>query len=274
MSKRNLGKIREVVYKACDKAGFEVNDEDIRVEKTKSLDHGHFATNVAMLLAGKTDRKPHDIAKEIIANLDKPFFEKVEVAGPGFINMWIEQKFYTSECKSLTDDFDGYIHDVIGEKDKKTMVIDYSHPNIAKPMGVHHLLSTIIGDSIKRIYKKTGWNVIADNFIGDLGTQFGKLIHAIKKWGNLEEIEKDPIPNLLKLYVQFHFEADKDVELDDEARAEYKKFEEGDPESRKLWKKIIGWSLKDIQPIYDRLGVEFDYMNGESFYEDKMGGDT
>jgi len=271
LPERNLTAIGNAVHKACDKAGFEVARQDIRVEKTKNFDHGHFATNVAMLLAGKTDKKPNDIAKEIIANLDKPFFEKVEIAGPGFINMWVEQKFYSTECKSLIDDFDGYIHDVIGEKGKKTMVIDYSHPNIAKPMGVHHLLSTIIGDSIKRIYKKTGWNVIADNFIGDLGTQFGKLIHAIKKWGNLEEIEKDPIPNLLKLYVQFHFEADKDVELDDEARAEYKKFEEGDPESRKLWKKIIGWSLKEIQPIYDRLGVKFDCMNGESFYEDKMG---
>jgi arginyl-tRNA synthetase len=271
MKERNLTAIGNAVYKACDKAGFELDRQDIRIEKTKNLDHGHFATNVAMLLAGKTDRKPHDIAKEIIANLDNSFFEKVEVAGPGFINMWVEQKFYSTECKSLIDDFDDYIHDVIGEKNKKTMVIDYSHPNIAKPMGVHHLLSTIIGDSIKRIYKKTGWNVIADNFIGDLGTQFGKLIHAIKKWGNLDEIEKDPIPNLLKLYVQFHFEADKDVELDDEARAEYKKFEEGDPESRKLWKKIIGWSLKEIQPIYDRLDVKFDFMNGESFYEDKMG---
>jgi arginyl-tRNA synthetase len=104
-----------------------------------------------------------------------------------------------------------------------------------------------------------------------MGTQFGKLMVAIKQWGNMDDIEKNPIPTLHKLYVQYHMEADKDVELDDEGRAEYKKFEDGDKNSRKLWEKIREWSLKEIQVIYDRLNIDFDYMNGESFYEDKMG---
>jgi len=154
----------------------------------------------------------------------------------------------------------------------KNIVMEYSHPNIGKPMGVHHLLSTVIGDAIKRSYREIGATVVADNFIGDLGTQFGKLIHAVKSWGDLEKIELDPITELLKLYVQFHIEAESDVELDDAARVEYKKLEDGDPENRALWQKIIGWSKAEIQPIYDELDVEFDYMNGESFYEKALPG--
>ncbi|MBI5411966.1 arginine--tRNA ligase [Candidatus Peregrinibacteria bacterium] len=263
--------LRDLVYHAAIKAGFTLQANDIRLERTKTLQHGHFATNLAMNLAGKLSKKPRDVAEAIARELKNPLIQKIEISGPGFINLWIEQKFYTDECHEILNGLDDYINQSLGlDKGNKKMLIDYSHPNIAKPMGVHHLLSTIIGDSIKRIYQAMGWTVVADNFIGDMGTQFGKLIHAIKTWGNLKEIEKDPIPNLLKLYVQFHFEADKDVELDDAARAEYKKFEQGDPESRQLWKKIVRWSFMEIQPVYDRLGVQFDHLNGESFYEDKM----
>jgi arginyl-tRNA synthetase len=150
------------------------------------------------------------------------------------------------------------------------MVIDYSHPNIGKPMGVHHLLSTVIGDSIKRLYRKAGYQVIADNFIGDMGTQFGKLIHAVKTWGDMEKIENNPVPELLKLYVRFHIEAETDEELDQSGRAEYKKLEEGDAENRALLKKIQTWSMAEILALYDELDVEFDHFNGESFYEDKI----
>ena len=269
--KKSLSQIKGAVISAVNAIGFQVSSDDVRIEKTKTLEHGHFATNIALLVAGKNGKKPFEVAKSLVTELQKnSIFSKVEMAGPGFVNMWVEQKMYSGILSGLISDLDGYLKEEIGYESDKTMVIDYSHPNIAKPMGVHHLLSTIIGDSVKKIYKKRGYKVIADNFIGDMGTQFGKLIHAIKKWGNLEEIEKDPIPNLLKLYVQFHFEADKDVELDDEARAEYKKFEEGDKESRELWEKIVKWSMMEIQPIYDRMGISFDHMNGESFYEDKM----
>ncbi|MFH0838397.1 MAG: arginine--tRNA ligase [Patescibacteria group bacterium] len=270
MKKRNLTVIKGVLAEAVKKAGYEADLDQIHVEKIKESKFGDFSTNVAMLLANKGGKRPHDLAAEIVKHANSDLFEKVEVAGSGFINVYLEQKFYTNEAGEWLDCFDGYMKDFFNPAEKKRAVIDYSHPNIAKPMGVHHLLSTIIGDSIKKIYQRYGWEVISDNFIGDMGTQFGKLIHAIKKWGNMDEIEKDPIPALQKLYVQFHVEADKDVELDDEGRAEYRKFEEGDKESRKLWKKIVGWSLMDMQQIYDRLGVKFDHMNGESFYEDKM----
>lgn len=270
MKKRNLHIIKEALFEAVRKTGFEAEFDQINLEKTKDPGHGDFATNIAMLLARNAGRSPQEVAELVVNNIEGKLFEKIEVAGPGFINLWLEQKFYTTEAGEWLSDFDKYLKSSLVLAEKKTIVIDYSHPNIAKPMGVHHLLSTIIGDSIKKTYQRYGWKVVADNFIGDMGTQFGKLIHAIKKWGNLDEIEENPIPTLQKLYVQFHMEADKDVELDDEGRAEYRKFEEGDKESRALWKKIVKWSLADIQQVYNRLDVHFDYMNGESFYEDKM----
>jgi arginyl-tRNA synthetase len=270
MKKRNLDIIREALFKAVKKTGYEVDPDHLHVEKSSDTQFGDFSTNIAMLLAGKAGKRPHEVADEIAKHIESDYFAKVEVANPGFINIWLEQKFYTMQAREWLNDFDDYLKESFNQAEKKRAVIDYSHPNIAKPMGVHHLLSTIIGDSIKKLYIRYGWEVISDNFIGDMGTQFGKLMAAIKKWGNLDEIEKDPIPALQKLYVQFHIEADKDVELDDEGRAEYRKFEEGDKESRKLWKKIVEWSLMDMQQVYDRLSVEFDHMNGESFYEDKM----
>ena len=270
MKQRNLNLIKGVLAEAVKKAGFEMGPDQLHVEKTKEAKFGDFSTNVAMLLSGKAGRRPLHVADEIAKQIDSKLFEKVEVAPPGFINLRLEQKFYTDEAGEWLDDFDKYLKESFALPAKKRAVIDYSHPNIAKPMGVHHLLSTIIGDSVKKIYRRYGWEVISDNFIGDMGTQFGKLMAAIKKWGNMEEIEKDPIPALQKLYVQFHMEADKDVELDDEGRAEYLKFEQGDKAARKLWKRIVEWSLLDMQQIYDRLGVSFDHMNGESFYEDKM----
>ena len=269
MQKRNLSIIQDIVYQAVTKAGFEVNEADIHIDPTKTIEHGHFATNIALLLAGKAGKKPRDVAESLVSHLSSPLFEKIEVAGPGFINFWVEQKFYTTECRSILSDLDDYVQSVL-DVSSGTMVIDYSSPNIAKPLGVHHLLSTIIGDSVKRIYRKGGYKVIADNYLGDIGTQFGKLIYAIKNWGDIVQIEEDPINKLLELYVSFHDQAENDPALDDLAREEFRKFEDGDKENRALWKKIVDWSLLEIMPLYARLGVEFDEMRGESFYEDKM----
>ena len=271
MKKRNLNVIQEKVFKATKKAGFELDIEDIRIDKANTIENGHFACNTAMLLAGKAGKRPRDVAEIIIANLDKTIFEKVEIAGPGFINFWLEHNFYTTECQSLIENFTDYLSDSLDEKGGKTMVIDTSHPNVAKPMGVHHLLSTIIGDSIKKIYKRIGYTVVNDNYLGDWGTQFGKLIYAIHTWGDMKVIEKDTIPELLKLYVKFHDESEKNPELDEFGRAEFKKLEEGDSDNRGLWKFIVEKSMDEFKNIYSRLNIEFDVINGESFYEDKMG---
>jgi len=266
-----LQNIKEIIEKAIIEAGFEIKSIDIHIEKTKNPEHGHFATNTALLIAGKYGIKPRDAAEKIEKYIKADVIEKTAIAGPGFINMWLKTEYYSNICKDMLDDIDSYLKGVIQLEEKQTMMLDYSSPNVAKPLGVHHLLSTIIGDGIKHIYKKVGYNVISDNYLGDMGTQFGKLIFAIKKWGDEKEIAKDPINTLLNLYVLFHNEAEKDSSIEDEARGEFKKFEDGDEINRKWWRKIVDWSLLELKPLYERLDIEFDYMHGESFYEDKMG---
>ena len=229
---------------------------------------GHFATNIALANSKELGVSPAQISRVLAKSLARnDIFESVEVQEPGFINMRLKPQLLLEVMQESHDNVLGGLTDLAqGEK----MVIDYSHPNIGKPMGVHHLLSTVIGDSIKRLYRKAGYQVIADNFIGDMGTQFGKLIHAVKTWGDMEKIENNPVPELLKLYVRFHIEAETDEELDESGRAEYKKLEEGDAENRALLKKIQTWSMAEILALYDELDVEFDHFNGESFYEDKI----
>jgi arginyl-tRNA synthetase len=229
---------------------------------------GHFATNIALANSKELGVSPAQISTVLAKSLaSNNIFESVEVQEPGFINMRLKPQLLLEVMQESHDNVLGGLTDLAqGEK----MVIDYSHPNIGKPMGVHHLLSTVIGDSIKRLYRKAGYQVIADNFIGDMGTQFGKLIHAVKTWGDMEKIENNPVPELLKLYVRFHIEAETDEELDQSGRAEYKKLEEGDAENRALLKKIQTWSMAEILALYDELDVEFDHFNGESFYEDKI----
>ena len=229
---------------------------------------GHFATNIALANSKELGVSPAEISTVLAKSLaSNDIFESVEVQEPGFINMRLKPQLLLEVMQESHDDVLGGLTNLA--QDEK-MVIDYSHPNIGKPMGVHHLLSTVIGDSIKRLYRKAGYQVIADNFIGDMGTQFGKLIHAVKTWGDMEKIENNPVPELLKLYVRFHIEAETDEELDQSGRAEYKKLEEGDAENRALLKKIQTWSMAEILALYDELDVEFDHFNGESFYEDKI----
>lgn len=269
--KNNLNSIKDLVFKAVQSAGFEMSPGKIQLDQTKTLEYGHFASNAALVLAKQAGKNPREVAQKIVEELQKePLFEKVEIAGPGFINLFIEQKFYTEFCQLLNKNFDQYIREELRLSASPKMVIEYSSPNIAKPLGVHHLLSTIIGDSLSKIYMRLGYQVISENYPGDIGTQFGKLICAIKKWGDFDQIAKDPIDELLKLYVKFHDEAEKDSSLEDEGREEYKKFEEGDQESRKMWQQIVDWSMQEIQPLYDRLNIKFDGVHGESFFENKM----
>ena len=152
----------------------------------------------------------------------------------------------------------------------KTVLVEYSSPNIAKPFHIGHLFSTAVGNSLARIYKFLGYDVESLNHLGDWGTQFGKLISAYKRWGDAKLIEKDPIKELLKIYVKFHEEAEKDPSLEDEAREYFKKLEDGDAETTELWKYFKDQSLVEFKRVYDMLGVSFDSYNGEAFYSDKM----
>lgn len=231
---------------------------------------GDVVSSIAMRIAAIQKASPVEVAHALVEHIwTGEVVADITVAGTGFINFRLTPTAMHRLLSGIVQAQQaGEFVSPTGKGKKVAM--DYSHPNIGKPMGVHHLLSTIIGDSLKRTMREAGYEVVSDNFLGDLGTQFGKLIWAVKQWGDTEAIEADPITELQKLYVKFHIEADSDVDLDDAGRAEYLKLERGDEENRMLWHKIVDWSKAEIQPIYDELGVEFDYMHGESFYEDKM----
>lgn len=258
--------IREIVKKALD-AKF--SDTEIKVEYPADGKYGDYSTNIALQLAKMEGKPPRIVAEEIIAAIKKPdWISKIEIAGAGFINFYIASEFLSEFTGGVIKEGENYGKS--GVKKGKTVATDISHPNIAKPMGVHHLLSTIIGNALNKILAAVGYRVIRDNYIGDWGTQFGKLIYAYKTWGNEAVVKKNPIPELLKLYVKFHDEVEKKPELEDFGRAEFKKLEDGDKENRKLWQWIKDLSMQEFQKIYNRLGVDFDYIHGENFYENKM----
>lgn len=262
--------IKEILKAALEKALPEAKAE-VSLEYPVSRDHGDYASNIAMRLAKELGKSPQEVAQTIIDNLEKnDLIEKVEIAGPGFINFHLSDKALEEEVDTILKEKENYgkIGDDLA---KRTIIVEYSQPNIAKPLGIHHLLSTIIGQSIYNIYKFLGFNAISINHIGDWGTQFGKLIYAYKTWGDKKTVEKDPINELLKLYVRFHDEAEKDPSLEDKGRHEFKIFEQGDKENHELWQWFVDESMQEINKTYDLLtGIHFDHTTGESFYEDKM----
>ncbi len=214
-------------------------------------------------------KAPNLIAEEIASKIEKSdFIEEVKVVN-AYINFYINKKIYVEDViKNVIEKKEKFIESEIGKD--KTIVIDYSSPNIAKPFHIGHLRSTVIGNSLYKIYKALGYNVVGINYLGDWGTQFGKLIVAYKKWGSKEAVERDDIKELSRIYVKFHDEAENNPELNDEARAWLVKMQNGDEEALSLWKWFCEISMKEFNRIYDRLDITFDSYKGESFYNDKM----
>lgn len=197
------------------------------------------------------------------------FISKTEVAGP-YLNFFLNKQMLVEETlKEVYKEAKWYGKTNIGKE--KKIVIDFSAPNIAKPFGIGHLRSTVIGHCLYHVFEYLGYKPVGVNHLGDWGTQFGKLIIAYKKWGNKEELQKEPIPYLLKLYVKFHEEAEKNEDLNELARSEFKNLEDGDKEALALWEAFRELSLKEFQRIYDILEVKFDSYNGEAFYNTLMG---
>ncbi len=243
--------------------------EDIyqKIERPKDSSKGDYAFP-AFTLAKTMKKAPQQIATDLVAKIDTTKFDKVEVAGP-YLNFFLDKSSFSADVlgQVMTQGADyGQNEDGNGGN----VPIDMSSPNIAKPISMGHLRSTVIGNSIAEILKKNGYNPIKDNHLGDWGTQFGKLIVAYLKWGNEEDVKKDPITNLVKYYVKFHKEDKEHPELDDQAREWFKKLEDGDEEAHHLWSWFRDESLKAFNAIYDKLGVKFDTYNGEAFYNDKM----
>lgn len=220
-------------------------------------------------LAKVMRKAPPVIAQELAEQMsDDDMIEKVQAQG-GYLNFFLNrEKFITSVITGIEKSPEGWGRSDMGKG--KTVLCEYSSPNIAKPFHIGHLFSTAVGNSLARIYEYLGYNVQSLNHLGDWGTQFGKLISAYKRWGDSEVIEKDPINELLKIYVKFHEEAEKHPELEDEARDYFKKLEDGDEEATALWKHFRDISLVEYKSVYDKLGVKFDSYNGEAFYSDKM----
>jgi len=245
----------------------------INLEHPEEISHGDYSCNIAMVLAKLVGQNPREFAIKIVAKiLEKKPNEvlKVEVAGPGFINFYLSPEFFIDQSKEILRADKKFGKSKIGKG--KKVIVEYSSPNIAKPFTIGHLRSTVIGDAIANILDFSGYKVIRDNHLGDWGTQFGKLIVAIKKWSSIEEIKrsKTPIKDLVALYVKFHDEAEKDLNLDNEARDWFTKLEKGNKEAKKIWNICVKLSMKEFEKIYKRLGVKFNTEYGESFFEGKM----
>lgn len=251
-----------------------IGDVNFSIEHPEDFKNGDYSVNVAMICAKQLKINPKDLAEKIKIELENNLpkeISKIEVAGPGFINFYLAREFFVEQVKNILIQGEDYGKNTKGNNQK--VIVEYSSPNIAKPFTVGHLRSTIIGDSIAKILTYSGFEVIRDNHLGDWGTQFGKLIVAIKKWGNLSEIEKSdaPIKLLVDLYVKFHDEAEKNPTLEDEARFSFSKLEKKDVEMIDIWKRCINLSIKEFERIYKKLNVTpFDTSYGESFFEDKM----
>ncbi|RHW53169.1 arginine--tRNA ligase [Lactobacillus bombicola] len=236
------------------------------IERPKNEKMGDYAFP-AFALAKIVHKNPVEIATSIAANLKSADFSTIQAVGP-YVNFAINhEKLITQTLQEVLAQKEHYGDQKLGEGN---VPIDMSSPNIAKPMSMGHLRSTVIGNSIAETLKKVGYNPIKINHLGDYGTQFGKLISAYKHWGVEEDVKKDPIMSLFKYYVKFHEEAEKNPKLDDEGRSWFKKLEAGDQEAVELWQWFREVSLADFKRIYQELGVTFDSYKGEAFFNDKM----
>jgi arginyl-tRNA synthetase len=241
--------------------------ETLFIQKASNEKFGDYQTNFAMTSAKEFQQAPRKTAEQIVENFpENKMIEKLEIAGPGFINIYLKDSYLSNlVAKMGEEDFE---FDFLDREGK--VIIDYSSPNIAKRMHIGHLRSTVIGDAIKRIYWYLGYDVIADNHIGDWGTQFGKLIIGYRNWLDEEKYKENPIEELERIYVKFANEAEKNEELNNQAREELKKLHNGDKENLRLWKEFIQVSLDEYNKIYNRLNITFDEYRGESFYHDMM----
>ncbi len=239
---------------------------DELLEKPK-YDHLGDVAFPCFSLAKKLRKSPQIIAAEVAGKLQKKLYKDVQPVG-GYINIYYKQE----------NEINRILNRILNEQKNygskhavnANVVIDFSSPNIAKPFSMGHLRSTVIGNALANLAEKNGFQAIRINHLGDWGTQFGKLIIAYKLWGDREAIASSPIEELLKIYVKFHEEAEKQPELNDLARQAFKGLEETDEEATELWKWFREVSLAEFTKMYEQLGISFDSYHGEAFYNDKM----
>ncbi len=260
-------KIKTAISEAISKKFGLKKVPDFSVEAPDNTEHGDYASNIALILAQTLKKNPLDIARTIDMELETWNLKhglKTEIAPPGFINFFLDNKNLGATLKEILKKKERFGQN---PKKKQSVIIEYSSPNIAKPMGVHHLRTTIIGQSLVNMYTFLGYKVLAMSFPGDWGTQFGSLIAAYKKWGNVKKFKQNPVKEMLNLYVRFSHLAENDEDLKEEARKEFKKLEKGDQENRKIWNLFRKESFKDFDKVYKKLGIKIPLVFAESFYE-------
>lgn len=254
----------ELLAKALNKSA----DETIKqIERPKQLQHGDYAFP-CFALAKEKRQSPQSIAAELAADLSHADFSAITAVG-GYVNFTLDKEIAgSSVLKDIHLQRTAYGSKAVGQG--QTVTIDLSSPNIAKPFSMGHLRSTVIGNSISLLLEKQGYDVVRINHVGDWGTQFGKLICAYGKWGDEEKVRANTIPELLKLYVRFHEEAEQNEQLEQEGRDWFRKLEQGDAYANKLWRWFRDVSMEEFGRVYELMGVHFDSDAGEAFYNDKM----
>ena len=260
-------KILEAINSSFSNVSIEASDLASMLEYPPDSTMGDIALP-CFKLSKSLRRSPVQIASMIAESFSDPSIKKIEAVN-GYLNISISDAYLAGiVSNNILLNGDKYGSATFGNG--KTVVLDYSSPNVAKPFHIGHLGTTVIGHSLKKLHEFVGYDCVGINYLGDWGTQFGKMIVAFKKWGNRDEINAGGIDKLVELYVKFHQAAEEDNALNDEARAEFHKLELGDEEDIALWKWFIDISIAEYKKTYGQLGIEFDSYKGESFYTDKM----
>jgi len=256
--------LEELIDTICEATGLEQDEVGRLLEIPPKFEMGHFALP-CFTLARQLKKSPQDIAKNLAERFcEHPLVEKAVPEG-AYLNFFLRKDvFIRRVLEGVLEEGERFGES--GEGEGKCVVVDFSSPNIAKPFGVGHLRSTVIGNSLCKIYEALGYKCVRINHLGDWGTQFGNLIAAYKRWGEETALEEDPIGHMFQLYVRFHKEADEDPSLYEEGRHYFKQLEEGDGEARRLWGLFRELSLREFGRIYELLGIEFDEYTGESFH--------
>ena len=262
---------KQIIAKQIQKAtNIEEKELETYIEIPKDTNNGDYAFP-CFRLAKELKKAPQIIANEIKEKIENDIeqskeIEKVEIAG-GYLNFYIDKKSLTEEVLNEIDSHNEYGKSNLGSG--KNVLIEYSSPNIAKPFHIGHLRTTLIGNSLYKVYKYLGYNVTGINHLGDYGTQFGKMIEAYRMWGNEYDLEEDPINKMMDMYVRINNLCKEDEEVLNRCRENFKQLEEGDEYCVNLWNKIKDLSMIEFNKIYDILGVKFDSYKGEAFYADK-----
>ncbi len=244
--------------------------QDIPLENQAENRYGDYSSPLAFILSKKTKENPLSIAellKNEMTNISPSLISKIEIAGGGYLNFFVSQEKLAEKLKEAYQKKEKFGFSSEGKN--KKIIVDYSSPNIAKPMHIGHLRSTIIGEALSNLYEFLGYKVIRWNYLGDWGTQFGKLIASYKLWGSEKAIKENAINNLLALYVRFHKEEEKNPKLEKIGQEEFKKLEEGDKENKRFWLWFKKASWKEFEKIYQALNIKFDVVLGESFFNQK-----